>query len=31
MWGVAILINLVCALVALVFFARYRHRIPYWI
>jgi len=31
MWGVAILINLVCALVALAFFARYRHRIPYWI
>ena len=31
MWAVAILINCVCALVALVFFARYRHRIPYWI
>jgi len=31
MWGVAILINVVCALVALAFFARYRHRIPYWI
>ena len=31
MWGIAILINCFCALVALAFFARYRHRIPYWI
>lgn len=31
MWGVAVLIVCACALVAFAFFARYRHRIPYWI